>query len=193
MAAEKASADRFAQAKTLAEKAEAEKAMQKAAAERVAAEKTASEKAAATKAAMEKAAAESAASEKMAVERVAAEKAATEKAATEKVAMEKAATQKEASEKATAAVKSGWPNVGDRWVYEARDAFHSDRKFPVTVEVKAITSSSVQDVTRFGNGAGAEWVYKPGAFLVGIAPGIFEFSPYMRAFQEIRSGESWPI
>jgi serine/threonine-protein kinase len=191
LAGEKSAADKLAQAKTATDKAEAEKAMQKAAAEKAAADKAAADKAAQTKAAAEKTAAEAAAAEKAAAEKAAADKIAAEKAAADKQAGDKTVAEKESTAKAAAvAAKPGWPNVGDRWVYEARDVF-AGTKYPVTVEVKELTASTVRDVLKAGGSAPVEWVHKPGAYLIGLAPGILNFSPYLSALQEIRIGQSW--
>ena len=84
------------------------------------------------------------------------------------------------------------PHVGDRWVYEARDANRPEKKYEIVVEVQAVTSSSVRDVFKPEGGAAVVLTHRAGATLVGVAPGIASFSPYLRAFQEFREGERWP-
>ena len=185
-AAEKTAAEKVAQAKTAAEKAAAEKAQAAAAAERAAAEKAAVEKAAAAKADAERQAAERAAAEKQAADKAAAEKAAAEKAAAEKAAAEKAAVAK-----AAAARKPGWPAVGDKWVYEAKDSNHPERRASFSVEVKAVSPSGITDATTRPNGAVVEVPHGGKPFLVGIAPGIVSFTPYLAAFQDLREGTRW--
>jgi serine/threonine-protein kinase len=199
-AAEKEIAEKQA-AKAAAEKAAAERklAAEKAAGDKAAAEKAAAEKmklAAAEKAAAEKAAAEKAAAEKLAGEKAAAEKVAAEKAAAEKMAAEKAAAEKLAAEKAAAtkaaAAKPGVPGIGDRWVYEVRDADHPERRYQGTVEVTAAGPQGIRDIWRPSSGNQIGRLWAPGAKVTGMgSPGYFVFSPYLRAFQEIRGGESW--
>jgi serine/threonine-protein kinase len=156
--------------------------------DRLTAEKKAAEKALADKAAAEKLAAEKAAAEKAVAEKAVAEKPVAEKAAFDKQAAEKKAAEK----KAIAATRSGWPSVGDRWVYEARDMHNSDKKYQLVVEVEAITAASIRDATTIDGGERSESVHRAGAFLTGIAPGFISFSPYVRAFQELREGTAWP-
>jgi serine/threonine-protein kinase len=197
-AAEKAAAEKQAAAKAAAEKAPAaEQALaEKQAAAKAAAEKAEQEKAAALRAVAEKAAAEKAAAERLAAERAAAlERAAAEKAATEKAAAERAAAEKLAAEKAAAAraaaAKPGWPSAGDRWVYEARDADRPEKRHQVVVEVQAVSPSSIRDLFRPSDGPAVALTHQAGAQLIGVAPGIASFSPYLRAFQELRTGERW--
>jgi hypothetical protein len=190
--AEKVAAEKLATAKTAAEKATAEKAAEKATAERVAAEKAAAEKSAATKAAAEKAAVEKAAADKAVAEKAAAEKAAAEKAAAAKAAAEKLVLGKAAAAKtATAAAKPGWPSPGDRWVYDVRDSNLPEKTYQAVVEVQAVTSSSVRDVVSLAGGRAIALTHQSGAQLTGVAPGIYSFSPYLRAFQELRVGDRW--
>jgi hypothetical protein len=176
LAAERAAAEKLAQAKTAAEKAAAEKSAALAAAERAAAEKAAAEKAAASKAAAEKANAE---------------RAAAEKAAAEKAAAEKAAAEKAAAAKAAAARKPGWPAVGDRWVYEAKDSDNPGRRFQITVEATSVGAGGVGETVHRGNGQVVEVTHRPVLHLRGISPGIVNFSPYLRTFKDLREGESW--
>jgi serine/threonine protein kinase len=194
-AVEKASAEKIAMARTTAERISAEKNAEKATADRIAAEKASAEKAAAMK--VEKAAVDKAAAEKAATERIAAEKAVAEKAAVEKATLEKAAAAKLVQEKAasvkaaTAATKPGWPSVGDRWVYDVRESNRPDKVYQAVVEVQSITSSSVRDVFTPVGGRPIALTHQPGAYVIGVAPGIFRFSPYLHAFQELRVGERW--
>ncbi|HEY8069986.1 MAG TPA: hypothetical protein VIF38_13980, partial [Burkholderiales bacterium] len=175
--AEKAAAEKLALTRTTADKAEAEKAMQKAAADRVASEKVAAEKAAAAKIASDKAAAEKAAAEQTSVDKAAADRAFAQKEAAEKVA--------------AAAMKPGWPSPGDRWVYEARDSDHPDSRYQIVVNVQEVTASTIRDILTPAGGKPVVITHKAGANLIGIAPGIASFSPYLRAFQEMRAGERW--
>lgn len=159
-----------------AKKAEAAKAAEKAVAEKLAAEKAAAEKIAAEKAAAEKAAQENA----------------TQKAAQQaKVASEKSAAVKPVTAKPAAIVRSSLPNVGDRWVYEAHDTVDPEKKSQIIVEVQAVGPSSIRDVSTAKSGPAISMTHYAGANLVGIAPGIPSFSPYLRAFQELRAGERW--
>jgi hypothetical protein len=87
--------------------------------------------------------------------------------------------------------KPGWPAVGDRWEYEARDADRPARTYRAIVEVQEVTSDSISDVFRTREGAHVTQTHEAGAFLRAIAPGIANFSPYLRAFQELRGGERW--
>jgi serine/threonine-protein kinase len=197
--ADKSAAEQAVLAKAAAEKAAQEKlaAMKAAAAEKAAAEKAAAEKAAmekqiaAAKSASERAALEKAAAEKAAAEKAAAEKAAAERAAAEKAAAEKAAAEKAAAEKAAAAAKPGWPSVGDRWVYEVRELERPDLKTQVTVEVQSAGASGIRDITRVQGGEAIAWTHTSPPQLVGLAPGLASFAPYLRAFQELKPGDRW--
>lgn len=155
------------------------------------AEKVAQEKIAREKIAQEKIAREKLLAEKAAAEIAGAEKAAAEKAAGEKAAVEKAAAGKAAVAKAAAAAKPGWPNVGDRWTYEAHETNRPEKKFEVVVEVLAVTPSGIRDVFRPQGGSAVELTHQAGAHLIGLTQGIANFSPYLRAFQELRGGEKW--
>ena len=193
-AAAKAAAEKAVQEKQLALKAAADKAAtEKAAADKAATEKAAAEKTLTAKAA-ERAAAERAAAEKIAAEKSAVEKAAAEKVAAETAAAEKAAAEKAAAEKAAAAravaAKPGWPAQGDRWVYEAREANNPDKKYQVGVEIVSVSSNGIHDSFRSQAGSSSTWHYA-GAALVGEAPGVISFVPYLRAFQEVRGSERW--
>ncbi|MCC6474120.1 MAG: serine/threonine protein kinase [Burkholderiales bacterium] len=181
-AAEKAAQEKLAVMKAAAEKAAADKA----AADKALAEKLATAKSASERAALEKAAAEKAAAEKLAAQRAAAETAAAEKLAAERAGAEKAAAVKAAA----AAARPGWPSVGDRWVYEARDLERGDRR-QVTVEIQSVGASGIRDLTRVQGGAATAWTHTAAPQLVGIAPGLAAFLPYLRAFQEIRAGDRW--
>ncbi len=146
-----------------------------------AAEKAAQEKLAQGKAAQAKAA------ELAAVEKAAAEKAAAEKAAAEKRMAEKATSPKPAAGLA----RPSLPSVGDRWTYEARAPSNPDRKYPVLVEALAVSSSSVRDTLKIGEGGDIATTHSPKPVLIdGARLGAFEFAPYLRAFQEFRVGES---
>lgn len=92
---------------------------------------------------------------------------------------------------AQTAHKPGWPSVGDRWVYEARDSDRPSNKYQAIVEVQEVTSDSIADVFRTREGAHATQTHEAGAFLRALAPGVANFSPYLRAFQEVRGGDSW--
>lgn len=92
-----------------------------------------------------------------------------------------------------AAQKPGWPAVGDRWVYEARDADRPRNKYEVVVQVEEISPSSISDVFRPEDGPRVMQTHRAGAYLRSVAPGIAEFSPYLGAFQELRGGEIWPV
>jgi serine/threonine-protein kinase len=204
-AAEKAANEKLAAARTAVEKEAAEKAAQKATAERVAAENASAGKAAADKAAAAKASADKAAAEKAAQEKLAADKAAAEKAAAEKLAAEKAAADKAAAEKAAAdrlaaekaaaekaakavPARPGVPAVGDRWVYEAREVARPEKRHEIVVEALAVAPNAIRDVAR---GGGGQMEHKPGAYIYGGGPGIGHFSPYLRAFQELKEGQRW--
>jgi membrane protein involved in colicin uptake len=170
-----------AKKQTEAGKAAAEKAAQ----EKLAAEKLAQEKAAAEKAVAEKAAAEKASAEKAAAEKLAADKASAEKAAGEKVAVAKAAPRP-----APSATRSGMPNVGDRWVYEARDVKHPDKKYEIVVNVLSVGPTGIRDAFKLPSGT-VELTHQASATMTGIAPGIVNFVSYLGAFQEVRGGETW--
>ena len=176
LAAEKAAADKLALAKTAAEKAAAEKAAQKAAAERVAAEKAAADQALQAKAAAESAAAQ---------------KAVADKAAADKAAAEKLAAEKAAAAPVTAARKPGLPAVGDRWVYEEKDSDHPERRFQISIVAKSVNGNSVTEEIHRGNGQTVEALHRPFLVVVGAAPGIANFSPYLPAFQDLRPGVHW--
>ena len=185
--AAKAAAEKAVQAKNLALKDAAEKSIaEKAASEKLAADKAAAEKAMAAKSAAQRSAAEKAAAEKAVAEKLAAEKAAAAKAEADKLAAEKAA-----AAKAAAAAKPGWPSVGDRWVYEVRITA-PEQTYQATVQVLAVTASSVRDAFTPVGGEPVILTHEAAARLVGVAPGITSFAPYLRAFQELRGGESWP-
>jgi len=128
--------------------------------------------------------------DKLAAEKAAAEKAAAEKAAAEKLAAEKAAAEKAAAEKAAAAkaapAKPGWPVVGDRWVYEVRQ---SGKTFQTSVEVRTVYENTIVDFARLPNGGGRERAHSSILQLVGIAPGIAGFAPYLPAVHPMREGE----
>jgi hypothetical protein len=195
--ADKSAAEQAAAAKAATEKAVAEKQ----AALKAAADKAAQEKAAADKGVAEKAMAARGAAEKIAADKLTAEKVAMEKAAAEKLAMEKAAADKLASEKvalekvmparAVAAAKPGWPNVGDRWVYDARDVDRAERRYQIAVTVADVAASGIRDVTRIDS-ATVEWTHQASPVLVGVGPGVASFVPYLRAFQELHDGEKLP-
>jgi len=195
-ALERTASERLAQAKTAGEKAAVEKAAEKATVERVAAERAAADKVAASKAAAEKVArqniaAERAAAEKAAAERASSAKAAADKASQEKIALEKAPTEKGAAAQSAAPNKPGWPAVGDRWVYEAREINRPEKKYEFVVNVQTVSSTSVRDTFRDG-GAAIESAHRSGAYLAALPSGIVSFSPYLLAFQELHQGEQWP-
>jgi tRNA A-37 threonylcarbamoyl transferase component Bud32 len=185
-------ADKSAAEQATAAKAAADKAVQeKQLAAKAAAEKAAQDKIAADKASAEKASAEMTLAARASMERAAAEQAAAEKAVAEKAAAEKLAAEKAAAAKAATA-KPGWPNVGDRWVYEVNQGPPNVR-YQATVEVLAVSATSVQEVFRPASGAPVTSTFGAGVRMVGIVPGIAMFAPYMRAFHEIRGGESWSV
>jgi len=186
-AAEKAAAEKAAAGKALASKAAADKAaLDKANAEKAAAEKAGLAKAASEKAAAEKAAAEKAQAEKAAADKLAAEKAAAEKAAADKLAAEKAV-----AAKAAAARKPGWPAVGDRWVYEAKDSQRPENRYTFSVEAKAVGPGGVSDTTTRPNGSAVDVAHGSGVRLVGVAQGIVNVNPYLNVFQSLGAGKSW--
>ena len=183
--AAKAAVDKAVQEKQFALKAASEKAaLDKAAADRAVAEKVAAERLLAANSVAERAAAEQAA------QKTAAEKAAAEKIAAEKAAAERAASAKAGAAKAAAA-KPGWPSVGDRWVYEARDVRHPDKKYEIVVNVLSVGPTGIRDAFELPSGT-VELTHQAGALMTGIAPGIVDFVSYFGAFQEVRGGESWP-
>jgi tRNA A-37 threonylcarbamoyl transferase component Bud32 len=190
-ALEKAAAEKAAAEKAAAEKAAAEKTMAETAlAEKLAAAKSAAERAAIEKAAAEKAAAARLAEEKAAAEKSAATKLAEEKAAAERIAAEKAAAAKAAPRPAPAG-SGALPAVGDRWVYEARETTRPERSYEVGVTVQSVSAASVRDTTTVTGGSPISATHTPGAHLQGIFSGIASFSPYLAAFHQLRSGETW--
>jgi hypothetical protein len=183
LAAEKAAAD-----KLLAEKlAAAKNAGERAALEKAAAEKAAADKVAADKAAADKAAADKAASEKAVAERIASEKAAAEKAAADKAAADKAAAEKAVPK---VAARPGMPTAGDKWVYEAREADRPDSRFTVNVEARAVNGTTVTDFMQ-GKGASGERTHRPAVLVSQYGPGMINFSPYLRGFQDLKDGTRW--
>jgi serine/threonine-protein kinase len=190
LAAERAAAEKAAAAKSAAEKATADKVAEKATADRVAAEKAAAARSAADKATAEKAGVERIAAEKAAAGKAAAEKLATEKASAEKLAVEKAAADKSAAAKAAAAAKPGWPAVGDRWVYEVREVNRPEKRYQATVEVRSIAPASISETFRWPGGA-SDSTHGATPYLLGAAPGVATFAPYLRAFQDIGGSERW--
>lgn len=92
----------------------------------------------------------------------------------------------------SAAPRPNWPGVGDRWVYEARDTNHPDRKYQLTVQVQEVGNSSIADLTRAQRGAQVSQTHEAGAHLMSIAPGVADFSPYLLAFQKLNGKEKWP-
>src|SRR6185295_9641068 len=87
----------------------------------------------------------------------------------------------------------GWPSVGDRWVYEARDADRPRMKHEIVVQIEELSPSSISDMLRPEEGARVNQTHRAGAYLRSVGPGIAEFSPYLRAFQELKGGETWPV
>ncbi len=150
---------------------------------------------AAQKTAQEKLAQEKAAQEKAAAEKIVEDKAAAEKIAADKIAAEKAAIAKATSQRPAAtrvpAASTRMPSVGDRWVYEAREANNPDKKYEVVVDVLSAGPSGIRDRFRSPSGT-VELTHQAGAVLDGVAPGIVSFAPYLGAVQELRGGESWP-
>jgi Protein kinase domain len=189
--AEKSAAEQVAAAKVAADKAVQEKQLAaKAAAEKAALEKVVSDKVSAEKTSADKLMAAKVAAERTAAEQTSAEKAAAEKLVAEKAAAEKVAAEKAAAAKTAAAAKPGWPNPGDRWVYEARDVQRPEKKFQIIVDVLSVSPSGVRDVSRV-DGRGIELTHQATPLLANVAQGILSFVPYARAFQELRGGESW--
>jgi hypothetical protein len=91
----------------------------------------------------------------------------------------------------TVGTNSRWPSVGDRWVYEARDAEHPRMRYQVVVQVQEVTSTSISDVFKPDDGPQIVQTHRAGAFLMSVAPGVANFSPYLGAFQDLHGGESW--
>ena len=191
-AVEKAAAEKLAAAKTGAEKEAAEKAAQKATADRVAAEKAASDKAAAAKLAADKA---------MLAEKALADKAASEKAAADKLAADKAAAEKAAAEKTVVASvapspalarKPGWPMEGDRWTYDVRTVQGAGAPYQIAIEVMAVGASGISERQRNSDGGTPSHLHLASPVASGIRPGVINFQPYLRAFQEPRIGLVWP-
>ena len=80
------------------------------------------------------------------------------------------------------------PAAGDRWEYDSYQTRFPDKKHRLTVEVKAVIGESVLETRQ----ARETWVYTPGAAIIGSGnPGVYNFSPYLLAFQEVRAGDSW--
>ncbi len=180
----KAAAEKLAVEKTQAEKVLAEK---------LAAAKNSGERAALEKAAADKAAAEKLAAEKEASEKAVADKIASEKAASEKHAAEKAAADKASAEKTAAAAapkRTGVPSVGDKWVYEARDSANPAQRFPVTFEIKAVNGSGIAENSQGAIPRAGDKFHKPAPGISQIGPGLLVFSPYLRAFQDLKEGTS---
>jgi len=90
------------------------------------------------------------------------------------------------------AQKPGWPAVGDRWVYEVRDADRPRNKYENVIQVEELTASSIRDILRAEDNPRVMQTHRAGAYLRSVGPGIAEFSPYLRAFQELRVGDAWP-
>lgn len=155
----------------------------KAASERASAERVLAEKAAA-----ERAAAERAAAEKVAMEKAVAEKISMEKAAADRVTAERIAAQKAAEKNASS--NAGWPSVGDRWIYDVRDADHPERRFDAIVEVKTVSSGLISDLLRSGNLPAIEQKHKTGEnLLYWDGRSVFVLSPYMLAFEKLQVGK----
>jgi tRNA A-37 threonylcarbamoyl transferase component Bud32 len=205
-AREKALADKMAAEKALAAKTASYKAApekihvaKSGAADKDAAERGTANRAIAERVAAERATADKATAEKAAAEYVAAEKAASEKAALPRPTADKAAdgrqvTDRPVPERTTLAVTSnarpGWPSVGDRWVYEARNPDRSENRYQIAVQVLSVSSTEIRDLSRISR-SNVEHSHEAGAMLIGIAPGVANFSPYLRAFQELRPGDRW--
>jgi hypothetical protein len=85
----------------------------------------------------------------------------------------------------TAAAKPGWPNPGDRWVYEVRNTNGSETRFNVIVTIRSVSPATiVEQVMR--TGAPTEEITHKRGYYLGNSPGALVFSPYLRAFQELR-------
>lgn len=123
-------------------------------------------------------------------QRADAAKGAAEKAVADKLAADKSAAAKAAAKK-TAAERPGWPAAGDRWIYVALEPNHPENTRQAVVEVQAVTASSVQDVFASSGLAPVALTHQSDARLSGVAPGIYVFSPYLRAFQELHVGDRW--
>ena len=95
------------------------------------------------------------------------------------------------------AAKPGWPSVGDRWIYDVRDADHPDRKYQIVVEVQEVASSTISDVvipeddTRVEQSSSVRQRHQAGPYLIGAGSGVIIFAPYLRAFQELQPGMRW--
>jgi hypothetical protein len=81
--------------------------------------------------------------------------------------------------------------VGDHWIYEARDANYPEKKYQVVVDVLSAGPAGIREALRFPDG-NVEMTHQSAMAMVGVAPGIANFHPYLRAFQEVRGGERWP-
>jgi serine/threonine-protein kinase len=85
------------------------------------------------------------------------------------------------------------PAVGDRWVYQARDADHPDKTYDFSVEAQAVTSSSVQEIVTTSQGLTREQTHQKGvARILKVAPGQVDFVPYLPVFETIQPGMRWP-
>jgi hypothetical protein len=190
-AAAKAAADKLIQEKQAALKAAQDKALaDKLAADKAAADKALAEKLAAAKSAGERAAIERVAAEKAAAEKAAAEKLAADKAAAERLAAEKAAAEKAAAAKAAAAARPGWPSVGDRWTYNVQEATRPEKRYQALFEVRSVSQNSI--VEHFSApGVASDHRHGASPSMTGIASGFANFSPYLRAFHELRAGQEW--
>lgn len=83
------------------------------------------------------------------------------------------------------------PGVGDRWTYEVRDVDRPEKRYRTIFEATSVGPDIIVERIAFERLATIEMRYGPGAYLTGLAPGVVSFSPYLQAFQEPRSGESW--
>jgi hypothetical protein len=82
------------------------------------------------------------------------------------------------------------PSVGDRWVYEARETLHPQRRYEVTVDVLAVSSDGIRDVTHSSAGD-IERLHRAEPELAGIGLGNASFLPYARVFGDVRGGMRW--
>jgi uncharacterized caspase-like protein len=87
------------------------------------------------------------------------------------------------------------PKAGDRWVYRSWVSTAPEKKSEATQEVKAVLGDSVLETATAPDGNTSEWVFGPGAYLVGFGhrpgPGAYNFSPYLLGFHDVKPGDSW--
>jgi hypothetical protein len=82
-------------------------------------------------------------------------------------------------------------SMGDRWRYVGVDAFTSDKKYDMLVEVLGSTGAGVIESTRENSGPAKEWVYTSVPTLVGAAGSMVVFSPLVGMTQALQVGQTW--